>query len=105
MRPINIIRRLAIAVIILFIVVILEAAYFGLHETHDYSVNGSAYSVAAPFVTNFSEFSSPANIIFLIIVFILSFIVVSNMITRKKEAQKARIKQVGNEKLREKVHR
>lgn len=94
MRLINIIRRLTIAVIILFIVVIVEAAYFGLHPTHDYSSNGSAYSIAAPFIINFSDISSPTNLIFLLIVFIISFMIVSNMIDKRKASQKVRIKQV-----------
>jgi preprotein translocase subunit SecG len=94
MRLINIIRRFTIAVIILLVVVIIEAAYFGLHPKNNYSINGSAYSVAAPFITNFSDLSSSTNIIFLIIVFIISFMIVSNMISKRKGAQKARIKQV-----------
>lgn len=94
MRLINIIRRFTIAAIILLVVVIIEAAYFGLHPTTDYSANGSAYSVAAPFITNFSDISSPTNIIFLVIVFIVSFIMVSNMIDKKKASRKLRIEQV-----------
>lgn len=94
MRLINIIRRITIAAIILLIVVILEAAYFGLHETTDYSANGSSYSVAAPFIINFSDLSSPTNIIFLVIVFIISFMIVSNIIAKKKASRKAMIKQV-----------
>ena len=94
MRLINLIRRFTIAAIILLVVVIIEAAYFGLHETTDYSANGSAYSVAAPFIINFSNLSSPTNIVFLVIVFIISFMIVSNMIARKKATQQLRIKQV-----------
>ena len=94
MRLINIIRRLTIAVIILLIVVIIEAAYFGLHPKSDYSINGSTYSVAAPFITNLSDISSPTNIIFLVIVFIVSFMIASNMIARRKASQKVMTKQV-----------
>lgn len=94
MRWINLIRRFTIAAIILLVVVIIEAAYFGLHEQTDYSVNGSAYSVAAPFITNFSDLISPINILFLIIVFLTSFMVVSNMISKKKDSQNLGIKQV-----------
>jgi preprotein translocase subunit SecG len=93
MRIINIIRRFTIAAIILLVVVVIEAAYFGLHPQHDYSINGSTYSVAAPFITNFSDISSPINIIFLFIVFIISFMIVSNMIDKKKASQKVRMKQ------------
>ena len=94
MRLINIIRRFTIAAIILLIVVIIEAAYFGLHQKNDYSINGSAYSVVAPFIINFSDLSSPTNMIFLVIVFIISFMIVSNMISKKKGSQKVKIKQV-----------
>jgi preprotein translocase subunit SecG len=94
MRLINIIRRFTIAAIILLVVVIIEAAYFGLHQTTDYSANGSAYSVAAPFIINFSDLSSPANIVFLVIVFVISYMIVSNMIAKKKSSQKACMKQV-----------
>jgi hypothetical protein len=94
MRLINIIRRFAIAAIILLIVVIMEAAYFGLNPKHDYSINGSAYSVAAPFIINFSDISSPINIIFLVIVFIISFMIVSNVIAKKKVSQNVKTKQV-----------
>ena len=91
---INIIRRFTIAGLILLIVVIIEAAYYGLHPMNNYSVNGSTYSVAAPFITNFSDMSSPTNMIFLFIVFIISFIIVSNMISKRKGSQKVRTKQV-----------
>jgi hypothetical protein len=91
---INTIRRFTIAGLILLVVIIIEAAYYGLHPMNNYSINGSDYSVAAPFITNFSDISSPTNIIFLVIVFIISFMVVSNMISRRKGSQKARIKQV-----------
>jgi hypothetical protein len=94
MRLINIIRRFTIAGLILLIVVIIEAAYYGLHPMNNYSVNGSTYSVAAPFITNFSDMSSPTNMIFLFIVFIISFIIVSNMISKRKGSQKVRTKQV-----------
>jgi preprotein translocase subunit SecG len=100
MRPINIIRRFTIAVIILLIVVIIEAAYFGLHQKNDYSINGSAYSVAAPFIINFSDISSPMNIIFLVIVFIISFMVVSNIIAKKKASQKGEDKTGSKIKMR-----
>jgi preprotein translocase subunit SecG len=93
MRLINIMRRFTIAAIILLIVVIMEAAYFGLHPRNDYSINGSAYSVAAPFIINFSDISSPINILFLVIVFIISFMIVSNMIAKKKVSQNVKIKQ------------
>jgi preprotein translocase subunit SecG len=88
MRLINIIRRFTIAAIILLVVVTIEAAYFGLHPKTDYSANGSAYSVAAPFIVNFSDISSPMNIIFLVIIFIISYMIVSNMIAKKKASQK-----------------
>jgi len=91
---INIIRRFTMAGLILLIVVIIEAAYYGLHPMNNYSINGSAYSVAAPFITNFSDMSSPTNMIFLFIVFIISFIIVSNMISKRKGSQKVRTKQV-----------
>lgn len=91
---INIIRRFTIAFIILLVVVTIEAAYLGLHPENDYSINGSTYSVTAPFITNFSDISSPLNIIFLLIVFIISYMIVSNMIDKKKASQQVRIKQV-----------
>jgi hypothetical protein len=84
MKLINIVRRFIIAGLILLIVVIIEASYYGLHPKNNYYINNTDYSIAAPFVNNFSDIGSPINIIFLVIIFILSFMVVSNMISKRK---------------------
>jgi ascorbate-specific PTS system EIIC-type component UlaA len=95
MKSINTMRRFAISVLILLIVVILEIAYFGMHPKNNYYMNNNDYSVTAPFFAYFSFIVSPTNILFLVIVFIISFMVVSNMIsTKKKDYKKAQIKQV-----------
>jgi hypothetical protein len=94
MKFINTMRRFAISALILLIVVILEIAYFGMHPKNSYYINNSDYSVTAPFFAYFSFIVSPTNLVFLGIVFIISFMVVSNLIsTKKKDYKKAQIKQ------------
>jgi hypothetical protein len=88
MRLINIIRRFTIAGIILLIVVLIEVAYYGLHPKSNYYINDTAYSVAAPFFNNFSDISSPINIMFLFIIFVISYMVVSNIISKKKTTKR-----------------
>ena len=78
------IRRSMIAGLIVLIVVLIEAAYFGLNQRNTYYMEDTAYSVAAPFVNNFSDISSPINIIVLIIVFVISFMIISNMISKRE---------------------
>jgi ascorbate-specific PTS system EIIC-type component UlaA len=95
MKFINTMRRFAISALILLIVVILEIAYFGMQTKNNYYINNSDYSVTAPFFVYFSFIVSPTNLVFLVIAFIISFIVISNMIsTKKKDYKKAQIKQV-----------
>ena len=94
MKLINILRRFTISGLILLIVVVIEAAYYGLHPKNNYYINDTAYSVSAPFFNNFSDISSPANIIFLFVIFILSFMIVSNMISKKSNQKDAQMKPV-----------
>jgi hypothetical protein len=94
MRFINIMRRFAIAALILLIIVIIEAAYYGTRLKNNYHINDTDYSITAPFFVYFSYISSPTNIAFLIIIFIISFMVVSNMISKKKDHKAAQIKRV-----------
>jgi preprotein translocase subunit SecG len=97
MKLINILRRLTISVLVLLIVIIIETAYYGLHLKNNYNMTDTAYSVSAPFFTNFSNICSPANLIFLFVIFILSFMAVSNMISKKSNQKEAQVKQVRKE--------
>lgn len=84
----NIIRSFIIASFTSLIAVLLEAAYYGLHPPNTYSVNNTAYFITAPFVNNFSDISSPINIIIISIIFVFSFVIVSNLISKRERSQK-----------------
>jgi hypothetical protein len=86
MRLDNIIRSFMIASLILLIAVLIEAAYFGLNQKNTYYIDDTAYSVAAPFVNNFSSISSPTNTIILVILFVISFVMISNMISKRERS-------------------
>jgi hypothetical protein len=82
----RIIRSFMVAGLVSAVVVIIEAAYYGLHPENSYAINNAAYSVSAPFVNNFSEISSPINLMVLIIIFISSFLLASNFISKRQRA-------------------
>jgi hypothetical protein len=75
-----------IAGLVSVVAVVIEAAYLGLKPENSYAINNAAYSVSSPFVNNFSEISSPINMLILIIVFISTFLLASNFISKRKRA-------------------
>jgi len=80
----NIMRCFTIACAISIIAVLIEAAYFGLNQKNTYYTNNTAYSITAPFVNNFSDISNQQNILILIIIFVVSFLLVSNLISKRE---------------------
>lgn len=86
MRCDNIIRSFIIASFTSLIAVLLEAAYYGLHPENTYSVNKTAYFITVPFVNNFSDISSPINITIISIIFVFSFVIVSNLISKRERS-------------------
>ena len=80
----NIIRCFTIACVISIIAVLIEAAYFGLNQKNTYYINNTDYSITAPFINNFSDISSQQNIIILVIIFVVSFLIASNLISKKE---------------------
>ena len=81
-----IIRSFLIAVLISLIAVLLEAAYYGLHTRNMYSASNAAYSITSPFINNFSGISSPTNSAILAIIFISSFMIALNLISKREKA-------------------
>jgi hypothetical protein len=79
-----IIRCFIIACLILIIAVLIEAAYFGLNQKNTYYTNNTIYSITAPFVYNFSDISSLQNIIIIIMIFVISFMIALNLISKKE---------------------
>ncbi len=86
MRFDTIIRSFMIAGFTSLIALLIEAAYYGLHPKNTYSVNNTAYSITSPFVNNFSGIGSHANIILLGIIFVFSFVIVSNLISKRERS-------------------
>jgi hypothetical protein len=82
MRLDNIIRSFIIASFVSFIVLLMEAAYYGINSGSAY---GTTYSITAPFVNNFSDLGSFMNITILVILFISTFVIVSNMISKNNK--------------------
>jgi len=79
-----IVRCFIIAFLTLIIAVLIEAAYFGLNGKNIYYINNTVYSISAPFVNNFSDISSQQNIIILAIIFIISFMLALNLISKRE---------------------
>lgn len=82
MRVDIIVRSFLIASLISLIALLLEAAYYGLHPGNTY---GTTYALTAAFVNNFSDLSSPLNIMLLTIIFISTFVIVSNRISKREQ--------------------
>jgi len=73
----TIIRSFLIAILVSFIALIIEGAYYGLHL-------GNTYALTAGFVNNYSDLTSPLNIIFLAIIFVLTFVIALSKISKKE---------------------
>jgi hypothetical protein len=73
----TIIRSFLIAILVSLIALILEAAYYGLRL-------GNTYALTAGFVNNYSDLSSPINIILLTIIFISTLLIALSKISKKE---------------------
>jgi hypothetical protein len=72
----TIIRSFLIAGLISLLALLLESAYYGLRN--------AAYSITSPFVNNFSGISSPINMILITIIFVSSFLIMLNKLSKKE---------------------
>lgn len=83
MRLNNTLRSFLIAILISLVAIFVEAAYYGLHPKQLYNFNDTMYSISSPFVNNFTDLSSPLNLIILGAIFIGSFLMASNILSKK----------------------
>lgn len=72
----TLIRSFLIAVLISFIAILLESAYYGLRT--------STYSITGPFASSF--INSPLNTAVIAIIFISSFMIALNLISKRERA-------------------
>lgn len=86
MRLNNTLRSFLIAILISLVAIFVEAAYYGLHPKQLYNFNDTMYSISSPFVTNFADLSSPLNLIILGVIFIGSFLMASNILSKKNRS-------------------
>jgi len=73
----TIIRSFLIAILVSLIALIIEGAYYGLRL-------GNTDVLTAGFVTNYSDLTSPVNIIFLAIIFVLTLVIALGKISKKE---------------------
>jgi len=73
----TIIRSFLIAILVSLIALIIEGAYYGLRL-------GNTYALTAGFVNNYSDLSSPINVIFLAIIFVLALVITLSKISKKE---------------------
>jgi hypothetical protein len=73
----TIIRSFLIATLASLIILIIEAAYYGLRI-------GNTYALTAGFVNNYSDLSSPVNITFLAIIFASTLVIALSKISKKE---------------------
>ena len=77
MKSDTIIRSFLIAILVSLIALILEGAYYGLRL-------GNTDVLTAGFVNNHSDLTSPVNIIFLAIIFVLTLVMALSKISKKE---------------------
>lgn len=76
MRLDTLIRSFLIAILVPIIVVIIEAAYYGLHPAKTSAINSAGYySVTSPFFNHYSDLTSSVNLTILAIIFICTFVI------------------------------
>ncbi|WP_011307925.1 hypothetical protein [Methanosarcina barkeri] len=78
MKVDTIIRSFLIAILVSLIALIIEGAYYGLRL-------GNTDVLTAGFVNNYSDLTSPVNIIFLAIIFISSLFIALSKISKKEK--------------------
>lgn len=77
MKSDTIIRSFLIAILVSLIALIIEGAYYGLRL-------GNTDVLTAGFVNNYSDLTSPVNIIFLAIIFVLTLVIALSKISKKE---------------------
>lgn len=77
----TIIRSFLIAILVSIIALLIEAAYYGLSS-------GNNYALTAAFVNNYSDLSSPVNITFLAIIFVLTLVIALSNISKREGSHK-----------------
>lgn len=75
----TIIRSFLIAILVSLIALIIEGAYYGI-------ISGNTYALTAGFVNNYSDLSSPVNMIFLAIIFVLTLVIALSKISKKEKS-------------------
>jgi hypothetical protein len=75
----TIIRSFLIAGLVSLIALIIEAAYYGLRL-------GNTYALTAAFINNYSDLSSPINIILLAIIFFSTLVIALSKISKKERS-------------------
>jgi hypothetical protein len=80
----TIIRSFLIAGLISLLAVLLESAYYGLHPEKTSSIGNAAYSITSPFIS--TGINGPINIAIIAIIFISTFLVMLNKLSKKERA-------------------
>ena len=86
----TLIRSFLIAILVLLIVVITEAAYYGLNPENTSAISSVGYSIASPFFNNFSDLTSPVNLAILGVIFICTFVIALIKISKQERSKKDR---------------
>ena len=81
MRFDTLLRSFLIASLISFLALLLETAYYGLHPGDS---SGTTYALTGAFVNNYSDLSGPVNIILIALIFLLTFMIALNKISKKE---------------------
>jgi hypothetical protein len=84
MRFDTLIRSFLIAILVPLIVVITEAAYYGLHPANTSAISSVGYSITSPFFNNFSDLTSPVNLTILAIISISTFVIALIKISKQE---------------------
>ncbi len=84
----TLIRSFIIACLITLITVLIEAAYYGLQPENAYLASNAGYSVTSPFVNNYSDLTSPVNLIILGIIFISAFVICLREIPKRAKKER-----------------
>lgn len=84
MRFDTLIRSFLIAILVPLIVVITEAAYYGLHPANMSAISSVGYSITSPFFNNYSDLTSPINLTILAIISISTFVIALIKISKQE---------------------
>lgn len=88
MRFDTLLRSFMIACLISLITVLIEAAYYGLQPENAYLISNAGYSVTSPFVNNYSDLTSPVNLMILAIIFVSTFVIALSKISKDEKSPK-----------------